>query len=254
MPCPFEDWTYYRGVAIRRTDDRRAYFYVTSHKSIDADGAPNAYHPDDVNGGACPDSGVGLECPANAGYRSNNGIGNTSWWSSVLVRDPDDPDVAYRQTEGATAGYFVSQTALKKISFAGRYDPRSYVDAATIPYVVMPGDFYAMPGTGRMGDVGYALNLANGRSTPFVFADVGPDDAKLGEASIAFWEALGGTNPNPRNGAGKPPGNIAYVVFPRSSGEVDLGWPIDLGRLREEVRSRMDALGGEETVRSCATP
>jgi hypothetical protein len=249
--CAFEDWTQYRGVTIRRTADRSVYLYVTAHKSVDADGAPNAYHPDDVNGGACPDSGTGLECPANAGYRSNDGVGNSSWWSSVLVADPDDPDFAYRQTDGPWAGYFVSQTALKRLTPYGRLSPLSYVDATRIPYVVMPGDFYAMPGTGRMGDVGYALNLANGRSTAFIFADVGPDDARLGEASIAFWTALGGQNPNPRNGHDVPPGSIAYFVFPRSSAEVDLGWPIDVERLRSAAAERMEALGGADMIEAC---
>lgn len=252
MACPFDDWMSYRGVRVRRTADRSAYFYVSSYKSIDADGAPNAYHPDDVNGGACPDQGTGLECPANAGYRSNNGVGNTHWWRSVLVADPGNPDVAYRQPSGPWAGYFVSQTSLKNLAHAGPLSPASYVDASTIPYVVMPGDFYEMRGTGRMGDIGYALNLDNGRATPFVFADVGPDDARLGEASIAFWTALGGTNPNPRNGAGKPPGAIAYVVFPGSGAAANLGWPIDLGRLAAEAAARLGPLGGEAMIRGCA--
>jgi Fungal chitosanase of glycosyl hydrolase group 75 len=252
MPeCAFEEWTQYRGINIRRLPDRSAYLYVTARQSVDADGAPNAYHPDDVNGGACPDSGTGLECPANAGYRSNHGVGNSSWWRSVLVPDPANPDVAYRQPDGEWAGYFVSQTALQRLAEAGPLSPRSYVDASTVPFVVMPGDFYAMPGTGRMGDIGYALNLANGRYTPFVFADVGPDDARLGEASIAFWQALGGNNPNPRNGAGVPGGSVAYLVFPRSSTQVDLDWPIDPDRLRAAVAERLGPLGGEAAVRAC---
>jgi hypothetical protein len=252
MPdCPFEDWTHYRGTAIRRTADRRAYLYLTARKSVDADGAPNAYHPDDVNGGACTDHGTGLECPANAGYRSNHGVGNSSWWPSVLAADPNDPDFAYRQPGGPHAGFFVSKTALNRAGQGDPLSPASYVDAATIPYVVMPGDFHAMPGTGRMGDIGFALNLDNGTTTPFVFGDVGPDDAYLGEASIAFWQALGGNDPNPRNGAGVPGGTIAYVAFPRSSLEVDLGWPIDPDRLRAAVAERLGALGGLAAVQAC---
>ena len=34
--------------------------------------------------------------------------------------------------------------------------------------------------------------------------------------SIALAQALGGQNPNPRTGAGKPDGKIAYVVFPKA--------------------------------------
>lgn len=250
--CPFTAWTQFRGVALRRAADRSAYFYVAEHKAVDADGAPNAYHPQDVNGTACPATGRGLECPANAGYRSDSGHGNTDWWSSVLAADPQNPRVAYRQRSGQHRGYFVSKTSLQDTGLAGPRDPRSYVDATHVPYVVMPRPFHAMAGTGRMGDMGFALNLDTGDVTGFVFADVGPSDASLGEASIAFWQALGGNNPNPRNGAGVPRGRIAYVVFPYSGTAANLGWPIDPNLIIPRLTDRLDGLGGVEAMRRCA--
>jgi hypothetical protein len=237
---------------LRRTTDRAAYFFATTHQRVDADGAPNAYHPSDVNGTACPATGRGLDCPANAGYRSNSGSGNTSWWRDVLVPDPNNNAVAYRQRSGPHAGFFVSQTSLRNVGFAGPRDPRSYVDAATVPYVVMPSTFHSMAGTGTMGDIGFALHLDNGRSTPFVFGDAKGSAAHLGEASIAFWRALGGPNPNPRNGTGMPQGRVAYVVFPRSRLAANLGWPIDLDRLRAEATARLAQIGGIEALRLCA--
>src|SRR5688500_12882670 len=39
--------------------------------TLDADGAPKAYHPNDHDPqrpNRCPASGLGLDCPANAGY------------------------------------------------------------------------------------------------------------------------------------------------------------------------------------------
>jgi hypothetical protein len=250
--CPMRPWMEYRGTQLVRTTDGTAYLYVTDRKRVDADGAPNAYHPDDVNGRACPARGRGLDCPANAGYRSNSGSGNSDWWQSVLVPDPERPSFAYRQRSGPTAGYFVSQTSLRQTSQAGRTSPLSYVDASRIPYAVMPMPFFQMPGTGSMGDIGFAVNLDNGRTTPFVFADVKGSAARLGEGSIAFWQALGGNDLNPRNGAGLPEGRIAYLVFPRSKDQIDIGWPIDAERLRDAAMSRLTAFGGLETLRGCA--
>lgn len=250
--CPFSAWTNFRGTPLLRTSDASAYFYIPTHKSVDADGAPNAYHPADVNGRACPDTGQGLECPANAGYFSRNGRGNSDWWSSVLIPDPDNRRMAFEQRQGVHRGFFVSQTSLQNTRAFGPRDPRSYVDATQVPYLVMPGPFHAMAGTGSMGDVGVALNLDTGASTPFVFADVGPPDAHLGEGSIALWRALGGNNPNPRNGEGVPRGRIAIVAFPNSRTTVSLGWPIDLEILRRAATERLARLGGMETMRRCA--
>jgi hypothetical protein len=250
--CPFSAWTTYEGLALRRTGDTNAYFYATSHQRVDADGAPNAYHPSDVNGTACPATGRGLDCPANAGYRSNSGTGNATWWRSVLVPDLNNNALAFRQTQGEHRGFFVSQTSLRNVSFAGVRDPRSYVDAATVPYVVMPSTFHDMRGTGTMGDIGFALHLGNGRTTAFVFGDTKGSAARLGEASIAFWRALGGTNPNPRNGTGMPEGRVAYVAFPRSRLTANLGWPIDLERLRTEAAAKLEQIGGVEMLRRCA--
>lgn len=81
--CDFTDWRTFKGTKLKITSDGSADLYVTDHARVDADGAPDAYHPDDV--GSCGATGVGRDCPANAGYP------NTTWWRSVLVPDPKRP-------------------------------------------------------------------------------------------------------------------------------------------------------------------
>ena len=66
------------------------------------------------------------------------------------------------------------------------------------------------------------MNLDNGKTSAFIVAEVGPR-MRNGEMSIALAQALGGQNPNPRTGAGKPDGKIAYVVFPKS--RANPAWP-----------------------------
>jgi hypothetical protein len=241
--CPALNTFDYMGSRVSFTPDRSAYFLTSEHKLVDADGAPNAYHPDDEPD-ACPDNGRGIDCLEAAGYPSG------TWWQTVLVADPVNPGRPALQKAGPHKGYFVSMTSLRDTSFAGAASPASYVDAARIPYVVLPAPIYRTDGMGEMGDIGWATNLANGQSTPFVIADEGPVEP-FGEASVAFWEALGTGAPNPRNGQGLPDGQITYVVFPGSGRSVSLGWPIDRASLAREAHARLAAAGGPELLQSC---
>lgn len=58
--------------------------------------------------------------------------------------------------------------------------------------ILLPGCFYKRKGTGRLGDPGFAFNLSTGDASLFVVADIGPQNAKLGEISIALAEGIGG--------------------------------------------------------------
>lgn len=244
--CPAKGGFDYLGVRIMRSG-AGAYLYQTDVKLIDADGAPNAYHPADA-APDCPDSGHGLDCLASAGFPGS------PWWQTVLVADPGHADRPLVQASGPYAGYYVSMTTLSNTSMAGPADPASYVNADATPYIVLPAPIYrthgARGGMGDMGDVGYAVNLDNGRSTPFVIADEGPVEP-LGEASVAFWRAMGSPAPNPRNGEGLSQDRIAYVVFPRSRHGASLGWPIAPERLAAEAQKLLTGIGGREAFLAC---
>jgi len=244
--CAFADWMTYADTPLRVRTDAGAYVYATSRKAVDADGAPNAYHPDDV-GQTCGPVGTGLDCPANAGYPG------ADWWPTVLVPDPVDPGRAYEQASGEFAGFFVAKTALADGANPVAEDPAKYADARTVPYVVFPRPFYRLRGTGRLGDVGFALNLETGARTFFVVADIGPAEP-LGEASIGFFTALGGQNVSARTGGGVPRGRIAYMIFPNSSRSIDLGWPIDAAALARVGQPLLDGVGGVAALTACFDP
>lgn len=218
-PGSTELWTKYRTTPLLRVSGTQAYFFITNDIAIDADGAPNAYHPDDI----------GLDLLANAGYPES------SWWQNVLVIDPTNSKRPYRQESGAFSGYFVSRTALENRSKA-ETDSSRYVDATRIPYLVFPGAFYNMAGTGILGDLGIAINLSSGERTAFVVADLGPKDAQLGEVSIRLAEKLGGKNISPRNGAGAPKGPFLYMLFPYSGRQYR--WPLSA----EDIEQRAQEL------------
>lgn len=241
--CRFNSWISYQGTKLLAHPTGSAYLFASTHMAVDADGAPNAYHPDDMGLHCIRGEGFkGLDCPGNAGYPT------TSWWPSVLVPDPANPSRAYTQPSGEFAGYFVSKTSLHDESKL-TIDPKRYVDARNIPYLVFPGSFYRMKGTGLLGDLGYAVNLATGEQTPFVVTDIGPAHAKLGEVSIALAAGLGGKNPNPRTGEGTPKGTILYIVFPYSSRSH--AWPLSMSEIERHVNHLLERSDGLESAMAC---
>ncbi len=241
--CQFGAWSTYNGLNLRKHSNG-AYIYKTSHKQIDADGAPNAYHPADV-GKPCSTSGglLGLDCPANAGWP------NASFWRDVLVVDPTNSNRPYTQPSGTYAGFFVSQTSLVDSSKAVT-DTTRYVSSTTVPYIVFPGNFSAKTGTGKRGDLGFAINLADTtKKTHFVVAETGPAAANLGEMSIKLATLLGGTNPSPINGSGAPSGTVLYVSFPFSSNTY--AWPQTAAQMQANTNALLQTVGGEAGILAC---
>lgn len=220
----FTHWTSYEGDELYR-DPSGAYSYIAGHMALDADGSPHAYHPDGKSG---------LDALANAGY-PNKG------WRSVLVVDPADSSQPYI----APSGFFVSKTSLHDPTPPAT-DPAKYVDAESIPYLVFPGNFYAIGGTGAYGDLAMARNLRTGAETYAIVADGGPSKAPLGEVSLKLASELGGTNPNPRDGSGMPKGPFQYLVFPKS--RLNPAWPQSPTALDTRARALLSGVGGWPTL------
>jgi hypothetical protein len=121
-------------------------------------------------------------------------------------------------------------------------DPAKYVDAENFPYIVFPGGFFAIHGTGNWGDVVMARSLSGGQESAALVADGGPTKAPLGEISLKLAVALGGHNPNPRTGAGAPHGPIQYVVFPGSRHNPP--WPRSLEEVQQQGVALLQGIGG----------
>lgn len=242
--CNFTKWASYQDTTLYKHVGSSAYIFQSTNVKVDADGAPNAYHPDDIRLHCSKGQGFrGLDCPENAGYP------NRHWWPSALVADPDNPSEPYVQTSSsAYPGYFVSQTSLFDKT-KSKVDSARFVDARNIPYLVFPGAFNSMRGTGTLGDLGYAINISNGKKSPFIVADVGPKQAALGEMSIALAAALGGIDPNPRTGAGTPKGKILYVVFPKSSATP--AWPLSGAQIAAQADRLLGEVGGLAALERC---
>ena len=208
-------------IPIGRLPGTMAFFYEAG-MTIDADGAPNAYHPENL----------GLDDLANAG---SPGI-----WQGLakdangepFIQGPDDP----------YPGYYVSETALADRSKPAN-DPTRYVDASKIPFVVLPGGMARQLGA-RPGDFALAFNQRNGKSSFAIFGDLGPSD-RIGEGSIALAENLG-IRSDARNGGARR--GILYLLFSGSGN----GRPRTLEEIYTEGQKLLQAWEASLPIEGCA--
>jgi len=212
-----------RTIPILRIPGGDAYFYEAG-MTIDADGAPNAYHPDNT----------GLDDLENAGVPGR--------WEGLAKDESGEPYI--QGPNDPFPGYYVSSTALTDRTKSPN-DPARYVDATRIPYIVLPGMMARGIGM-RPGDFAVVFNLKNGQSSYAIFGDVGPID-RIGEGSIALARNLG-IHSDARNGGARS--GIVYLIFP-GSGD---GWPKTIDQINAEADKLLQAWGGINLLSSCMQP
>lgn len=197
-------------------------FFFEAGMHIDADGAPDAYHPENK----------GTDYLANAGKPGN-------WWAlakdndgNPFIQGPDDPN----------PGYYVSTTTLEDMTKEVR-DPQRYINSNEIPYLVLP---LGNPSGAKPGDFGVVINKTNGKICYAIFADKGPRN-EIGEGSIALAKAL--ELPfNPKRG-GTDKKIIWYLVFPNSGN----GKPRPLSEINSKGERLFEAWGGLKQLETCFT-
>lgn len=174
--------------------------YFTADADIDADGANGqnggkpAYKVDDT----------GSEFLENGGMRIVSGkvICAKSWARDIVILDTDNQPKVF-------ANGIIASTTWYKYSGFNRNNPAAYVDAETIPYIVVP-PIIIQETVGVVRGC-KARATYQGKSIECVVADRGPKN-KIGELSIAAARALG-INPSPRNG-GTERAVVLYELWP----------------------------------------
>jgi hypothetical protein len=170
---------------------------------IDADGA---------NGqtGGIPVYAPGGYQPPPLDYLANAGEpGN--WYGVVTDTGKKDGQPVKQNANGPAPGAYVSATSYRWPTLA-RIDPLAYVDAASVPYIVLPGHWRAL----AIGVVlGCKARVEDTKTGKILEAsgvlDFGPK-AKLGEASIACAKFFGIPS-SPKNG-GTDEKRFIYTFFP----------------------------------------
>ncbi len=188
------------GVNVYQDDANRVYY--TSHANIDADGA-NGQHGGQA---AYMVGNAGSEDLANGGMGMKNGnvVGVTDWYDDIVILD------GHGQPKVFPGGIIASKTAYRFRDMSASV-PADYVDAETVPYVVVSPRVRNLAKGVVLGCQARVTNLKSGKSVQAVVADIGPRN-KLGELSIAAARAIGLPH-SPRVG-GTEDRIIKYELFP----------------------------------------
>ena len=215
------------GVVVWSSTGRHHAIFYKSGLAVDADGAFRAYHPDDS---------LGLDALVHAGHPGN-------WWALVTDNEKRSGRPVLQGEDDPAPGFYVSTTALYDAGNPNVRDPRRYVDAQEIPYVVLHPRALRFA---HLGDFAMVVNLENGKTAAAIVADESAPNLRVGEGSIALAEALG-VDADPRVG-GKDH-NIVYIVFPGSGNRR----PRELPQIEANSKRLFEAWGGLERLRVCLT-
>jgi hypothetical protein len=203
-------------------DDKPNVLYWSCALHVDADGHPQAYHPE----GSPP----GLDFLANAGNPGN-------WWG-IATDSGGNPHL--QSDDHPAPGFYVSTTALVDHTMQSHH-PDRYVHSGKIPFIVLPSRPKFDPRQ-SLGDLAIVFNTQSGDHTWAIYADIGPAN-QLGEGSMALCSALGLSSAPKSGGTNKE--IIVMVFWPGSK----IGWP----RPPEELRARAEELfsqwGGLDTLK-----
>ncbi|MEJ0002414.1 MAG: hypothetical protein WDN30_00290 [Pararobbsia sp.] len=183
---------------IIEDDNRRIYY--TADADIDADGANGQ------NGAqaAYVVGDQGSEFLANGGMKTvgDKVVCAHEWARSIVLLDTDNEPKVF-------AGGVIASTTWYRNRARLASDPASYVDAQTIPYVVVPPLIVASVNGVVRGCKARVTWQA--KRVDCVVADLGPAN-RIGEISIAAAKALG-MNSSPRNGGIDRP-EVLYELWP----------------------------------------
>jgi hypothetical protein len=208
---------------INTLDDDDSAFFYEAGMMIDADGAYHAYHPDNRSG---------LDYLGNAGRPGN-------WWALVTDNGEADGRPVVQADADPAPGFYISTTSLEDPN-CDRKDPRRYVNAEAVNFIVLPGRL----GLGaKLGDFAVVIRPATGAYDYAVYADVGPAN-KIGEGSIALAAALGIPSSPKSGGVGH---GIVYIVF-SASGQ---GWPLSQPEIDQYGGQLFAKWGGVDKAKDC---
>lgn len=204
------------------TESHREVFFFSCGMAIDADGAPDAYHRDNL----------GTDYLANAGKPGN-------WWGIATNTGKPSGEPFIQGKNDPHPGFYVSQTSLfdrtKK-----RNNPERYVNANEIPYIMLSRD---RAWGAKLGDYAIVVNSKNGQQSPAIVAEIGAKN-RIGEGSIALAKSLD-INASPRVGGVED--GIVYLVFPGSGS----GFPESKEIVESTARALFSDWGGLQRLMDC---
>jgi hypothetical protein len=264
---------------------REVVFFFLAKLSVDADGAPNAYHPD-VTGPTSLKAHIAAmhppedkKHPRGALDYLGNAHDGDDWFGVVTGKDKKP----VTQSSGPFTGFYISKSSYQDGENADTTDPARQCDSTQVPFYVLPGHpRYKIPdpkhpgqfltdGKGKflrddptlrhpaeLGDIAVIYNAATGKLAFAIYADAGPTES-IGEGSIALCEDLGTYGPDTRRDAIPGHGGndhrvkgefqIAYVVFPGT--KQAWPWRKTVDEMRAEGQKLFEKWGGYGRLQCC---
>lgn len=198
--------------------------------TIDADGAPHAYHPDGKSG---------LDPLANAGTPGH-------WFGLVTDNGQPDGNPVVQTSTDPAPGFYISSTSLQDLT-KEKDNPLRYVNSETIPYIVVPPPLIYGVKEKVLGSFATVLNTKNQKLQHAIVADVGPRN-RIGAGSIALAKAIGvplGSGAYPVTEGGTD-GGIIYKIYLGSG----TGWPKTLDEINSEGERLLKEWGGQQRLLS----
>lgn len=149
-------------------------------------------------------------------YLENAG-GPGNWYGVVTDNGQSNGNPIKQKSNHPAPGAYVSATSYEFPGFS-RGDPARYVDAASVPYIVIPGHWRAEAKGVVLGCRATVEDTKTGLIIEAAVLDFGPR-SKLGEASIACAK-LFKINSSPKNG-GTDVKRFIYQFWPDVPGVVN---------------------------------
>ena len=257
--------------------NRRPLLFITSLK-VNTDGTKISYHQQDPRGRRCESDPAAAPCAINDIRNAYNDF-TQPISDFVSVRDAGYPlprtwqvlnpniiekDAATEKPCITADGYLVSMTSDVAVdggfSRVGNCDPSKWIDALTVPAIVLPKNTasnpsqFAASGVGKRSIVVAFSPSAANRVVSGIVGDFGPVK-EIGEATVAMNGALNGIpasdQPKHRQDAKDrfQAGRTAILLFPGS--EFVLARPIDAARVEAAGKDALDKFGGAEKLYGC---
>jgi Fungal chitosanase of glycosyl hydrolase group 75 len=234
---------------------------------VDADGAPNSYR---VDGNGLSDTCDGVVALDAQGKRVTPKTDPSGWvtkcrpaWAQAtasndyshvaifgFMTDKQNRPVVQGAGDPLPGEAYISTS----VAMPGTPDgtQRHYVDAAAIPYVVLPGSFVAQHGI-KAGTVAVVYRKKTDKFAFAVYGDAGSD---LGEASVRLHQDLGSDPIVRKGGVARAVAGIGDPVF-IAVFHGNIATPMaDPTQWNVAIKSAGDAalakFGGIEKLRACA--
>jgi hypothetical protein len=263
--------------SVRSDATGSALLFVES-LNVNTDGARRSYSVEDFGGhknalnnlcNAMTDKCAGLKDAALRERMAITQKAHAAGWPADLLKQTHIGSnmIAFKDGKPCPVvdGFLVSSTALQTPKVSDACDINKYVDALTVPALVLPGSRPKRPSgfakrDAAIGDL--AVVMVPGKANPVfaVIGDIGPTD-ELGEASLALNGKLLGKTAEPQNydevrgrgpfkGRGWVVPRAIVLVFPKSRNAKDPFTTTQ--RIDLEAKRRFEEWGGIGRLDACA--